>query len=296
MLNEHSKAVAEYLQQLRDQQRSILLNASKAGSDWQHNLPIMDAINRAKVEEEQAEGGDEEAAQDDILPASSIDVSINGIQDNFELYKPPRSVANPMKAVRPAKLQPPSSRTPPTIEIKQQPPKLEERNPPDPPPPDAEISDMLSLKDSIAQSQEKHASAVPANQPERDKKIERRESKRKAMLANQERAGRTNWIHSIQDEQEPQERTIDPPKPASMPHIFGGARFVKFENKEVPLRETDGGIEPVDIAEQAAFASDVAETSFIMMTQTLERLVSAMVKVQSDINVINEVLDRTFGH
>jgi hypothetical protein len=290
MLNEHEQNVKRHLEALAKKQREIVLGTR--GANWREELPIVDAMERAERED-----GEETPSPEEQELSWSLDISLGSTP--LEMQAPPTPPPKPVvaekpKAPKPSK--PPASKpTPNMVEARPftaaSPEQLESLGMA--PPMAEESSDEgegIDREEEAAQED-----VQPLNQDERDAKKQKLEKIRQAKIRVR---NRFHGIPEPKEQEEGEEAPPEPPKPQprqSLPFILGHTQF-NFGNDMPNIRETDGGLEPDDIAQAAAFASDAAEVSFVMIIDTLERLTMAMLKMQNDLNVINEALDRSFGH
>ncbi len=289
MMIDREEQIREYLRKLQEEQRKEVLATRDA--DWQENLPIMDALARA---ERELTG---EAEGDNLSPIGMfepIEVSLN------------QSISQPVEAISYTPPAPPSpENVPPTLPTLSTLPEIKEpafesqQSIPGfdgssfnlqldtaPNPLDA-IPLVAPTSQQPAPQSETFRQLEPLNKQAKPTPVQEKiQSNRKAM---RERAGLDPKRTKPSGAQAGDTAEFNIPT-RTLPFLQGGA----FPQQPSGLAG-DGSIPEHDIAEQASFAADTAEMTTLMMAETLERIVSALLKLQMKLNNINEVLERSFN-
>jgi hypothetical protein len=286
---DREEQIREYLRKLQEEQRKEVLATRDA--DWQENMPIMDALARA---ERELIG---ETTGDNLSPIGMfepIEVSLN------------QSISQPVEEIPYTPPAPPSPEdVTPTLPVLSTLPEIDEpafESQQGIPGLDGssfnlQLDTTTSPLDAIpvvapvsqqpAPQSETFRQLEPLNRPSKPTRSQETiQSKRTAM---RERAGLDPKPTKPSGAQAGDTPEFNTPT-RTLPFLQGGA----FPQQPSGLAG-DGSIPEHDIAEQASFAADTMEMTTLMTAETLERIVSALLKLQMQLNNINDVLERSFN-
>lgn len=289
MLNPNEDKIRTYLKELREAHRETIL--ATRGADWRQELPIMAALARAEREQ-----GTETPEGDNLSSLGMfepIDVGLSQPDaiavDSFQ-YAPPA----PSSPDIPTPTSPTLSMLPDmesSALVGQQ----------DPAPADPILSNPAETLASVKME-------APISQPS--------PSSRPSVVDKLEAATKpprpTQSQEKIELRRQAMHKAANIPVPPRQPQQAGGGRdpiaamqvqpehtmpFLQGPMLTQPPDAliSDGANTPHDIAKIASAAGDTTEMTTLMLGETLDRIVTAMLKLQAQMNNISSVLERSFN-
>mgnify|MGYP000662177014 CR=1 FL=1 len=283
----------EAFRKLREEQREAILKPH--GTNWQEDLPIGDAIDRAEAENQILVGAPTNA--DSIKEAVSQFTFIQSGSIDFQPVTA-RQPAEPAKAntytPKTLNLGGDSVSPSPSVETKMVEQVASTARPPERlSPPEAKASlDHMPSKTEVQSRAVPHAamllpqSAPPAPSSANAPGI--KGTTTEPLFQGLDAAAKAN--------QKPQQQAPSgptfPPSPSRDPFQFLRGP-VQTMPPQASLREHT--VEQPDIAREGDVAVGELDNSTILLMQLLDRMASIMVGMQSSINGIHNVLDRSFG-